>query len=37
MKKRIENFFKWWLSIHPGSVTVAESWLSLGKRGKERN
>ncbi len=37
MKKMVENFFKWWLSIHPGKVLISERWLNLGKSGGERN
>ncbi len=37
MKKMVENFFKWWLSIHPGKVLISERWLNLGKSGVERN
>lgn len=35
MKKTVENFFKWWLSIHPGNVSIAGKWLDLGKREEE--
>lgn len=37
MKKSVENFFNWWLSLHPGNVSISEKWLNLGKSEEEWN